>query len=126
MTIIVELKNVTKAYANKTVLDNVSLQVNQEEILALIGPNGSGKSTILKIMAFLENISSGEVKFQDEILSAKNAEKLRMQSTLVFQKTTLFDTSVYENIAYGLKIRKTPKEARDEEVKNALALVKLK
>ena len=109
MTIIVELKNVTKAYANKTVLDNVSLQVNQGEILALIGPNGSGKSTMLKIMAFLENISSGEVKFQDEILSAKNAEKLRMQSTLVFQKTTLFDTSVYDNVAYGLKIRKVPK-----------------
>ena len=125
MTIIVELKNVTKAYANKTILDNVNLQVNQGEILALIGPNGSGKSTILKIMAFLENISSGQVKFQDEILSAKNAEKLRMQSTLVFQKTTLFDTSVYDNVAYGLKIRKAPKTMHGEAVKEALRIVKL-
>jgi molybdopterin-binding protein len=125
MTIIVELINVTKAYVNKTVLDNVSLQVNQGEILALIGPNGSGKSTILKIMAFLENISSGEVKFQNEIVSAKHSEKLRTQSTLVFQKTTLFDTSVYDNVVYGLKIRKMPKNMHGEAVKEALRIVKL-
>jgi ABC-type sugar transport system ATPase subunit len=122
MTILVELKNVTKAYANKTILDNVSLQVNQVEILALIGPNVQ-KSTILKIMAFLESISRRS-KIQEEIVST-NTEKLRMQSTLVFQKTTLFDTSVYDNVAYGLKIRKVSKTLRDEAVKEALRIVKL-
>ena len=86
MTIIVELKNVTKAYANKTVLDNVSLQVNQGEILALIGPNGSGKSTILKIMAFLENISSGEVKFQNETLVPKMLKSFACKALLYFKK----------------------------------------
>jgi tungstate transport system ATP-binding protein len=55
----------------------------------------------------------------------KNIEKIRLQSTLVFQKTTLFSTSVKNNIAYGLKIRKVPKVTRDEEVKKALKLVKL-
>ncbi len=125
MKIAAELKNVTKVYAQKTVLDNVSLQVYEGEILALLGPNGSGKSTILKIMAFLESATSGEVKFKGETVNAKNAEKLRLQSTLVFQKTTLFDMSVYDNVAYGLKVRKVPKKEQDSAIKEALRIVKL-
>ncbi len=125
MTIIAELKKVTKAYGSKKVLDDITLQIHEGEILALIGPNGSGKTTFLKILAFLENPTSGEVKFQDESVNAKNTEKVRLQSTLVFQKTTLFSTSVYNNIAYGLKIRKIPKYERDIEIKKALELVRL-
>ncbi len=125
MTITVELKNLTKVYGNKTVVEAVNLQIHQGEILALLGPNGSGKTTLLKILAFIENPTSGKVTFEGETVNFKNTEKKRMQSTLVFQKTTLFNTSVYNNIAYGLKIRKVPKNARDEEVRNALKLVKL-
>jgi len=125
MTMTAELKGVTKIYGNKTVLDNIDLQVREGETLALLGPNGSGKTTLLKILAFIENPSSGEVKFQGEIVNFKNTEKTRMQSTLVFQKTTLFNTSVYNNIAFGLKVRKMPKNVRDEEVRNALKLVRL-
>jgi molybdopterin-binding protein len=125
MTVTAELKDVTKAYGNKIVLDSVSLQIREGEILALLGPNGSGKTTILKILAFIENPTSGEVKFLDEKVNFKNTEKVRLQSTLVFQKTTLFGTSVYNNIAYGLKLRKVPKETRDREVKKALEIVKL-
>ncbi len=106
-------------------LDNVNLQVNQGEILALLGPNGSGKSTILKILAFLQNATEGEVKFLGETVTVKNAERHRMQSTLVFQKTTLFDASVRDNVAYGLKIRKVPKAELDQAVKEALRIVKL-
>ncbi len=125
MTITVELKNLTKVYGNKTVVEAVNLQIHQGEILALLGPNGSGKTTLLKILAFIENPTSGKVTFEGETVNFKNTEKKRMQSTLVFQKTTLFNTSVYNNIAYGLKIRKVPKNVRDEEVGNALKLVKL-
>ena len=125
MTITAELKNINKIYGTKTVLDNVSLQIHEGEILALLGPNGSGKTTILKILAFIENPTSGEVQFQAETVTPKNTEKVRMRSTLVFQKTTLFNTSVYNNIVYGLKIRKIPKNARDEEIKRVLKLVKL-
>jgi molybdopterin-binding protein len=125
MTITVELKKLTKAYGKKIVLDTVNLQIREGEILALLGPNGSGKSTILKILAFIENPTSGEVLFQSEKVNFKNTEKERMQSTLVFQKTTVFGTSVYNNVAYGLKLRKVPKEKRDKEVKKALELVKL-
>ncbi len=125
MTIIAELNNVTKAYGSKKVLDNVTLQIHEGEILALIGPNGSGKTTLLKILALLENPTSGEVKFQGENVNSKNSEKVRLKSTLVFQKTTVFSTSVFNNVAYGLKIRKVPKVVRAAEVKKALEIVKL-
>jgi len=125
MTITAELKGVTKIFENKTVLDDINLQIRQGETLALLGPNGSGKTTLLKILAFIENPSSGEVKFQGETVDFKNTEKMRMQSTLVFQRTILFSASVYNNIAYGLRVRKVPKNVCDEEVRNALKLVKL-
>ena len=125
MSIIAELKDLTKVFGGKTVLEQINLQIYEGEILALLGPNGSGKTTLLKILAFIENPTSGEVKLQNEMVNLKNVERARMQSTLVFQKTIAFDTSVYNNIAYGLKIRKVSKKARDEEVRNALRMVKL-
>lgn len=125
MTLVAELRNVTKTYGAKTVLNSINLPIHEGEILALLGPNGSGKTTILKILAFIENPTSGEVEFLGEMVNFKKTEKVRLQSTLVFQKTTLFGTSVYNNIAYGLKLRKVPKETRDVEVKKALKLVKL-
>src|SRR4030043_313915 len=125
MTAAAELRNVTKTYGDKTVLDDVNLQVQEGEILALLGPNGSGKTTILKILAFIESPTSGEVKFLGEVVNFKKVEQARLRSTLVFQKTVLFGASVYNNIAYGLKVRKTPKNVIDAEVKNALRLVRL-
>src|SRR3990170_5543487 len=125
MTVTAELKNVTKTFGDKTVLENVNLQILEGEILALLGPNGSGKTTILKILAFIENPTSGEVEFQGASVNFKKAEKMRLQTTLVFQRTVLFSTSVYDNVAYGLKMRKTPKNVIDEEVRNALRIVKL-
>jgi molybdopterin-binding protein len=125
MTVVAELKNVTKTYGDNTVLDDITLQVQEGEILALLGPNGSGKTTILKILAFIESPTNGEVKFLGEAVNFKKVEQTRLQSTLVFQKTVLFGTSVYNNISYGLKVRKTPKNVIDAEVKNALRLVRL-
>jgi tungstate transport system ATP-binding protein len=125
MTVTAKLKDVTKAYGNKLVLDTVNLQIREGEILALLGPNGSGKTTILKILAFIEKPTNGEVEFQGRTVNFKHTEKIRLQSTLVFQKTILFSTSVYNNIAYGLKMRKIPKEVQDREVKKALQLMKL-
>jgi tungstate transport system ATP-binding protein len=125
MTAVAELQNVTKAYGPKIVLDTINLQINEGEILALLGSNGSGKTTMLKILAFIETPTSGEMRFLGEKVNFKNTEKARLQSTLVFQKTTVFSTSVYNNIAYGLKIRKVPRVERDTEVKRVLELVKL-
>lgn len=122
---VAELKDVTKAYGSRLVLDSINLQVQKGEILALLGPNGSGKTTILKILAFIEDPTEGEVKFRGEVVDFKKTEKMRLRSTLVFQRTVLFSTSVYNNIAYGLKVRKTSKKIMDEEVQNALRLVRL-
>jgi len=125
MTVVAELINVSKSYGDKTVLENVNLVVQEGEILALLGPNGSGKTTILKILAFIESPTSGEVKFQGEAVNFKKVEQARWRSTLVFQRTVLFGTSVYNNIAYGLKVRKTRKNVINEEVSKVLRLVRL-
>src|SRR4030065_83841 len=115
MTAAAELRNVTKSYGEKTVLDNINLEGHEGEILALLGPNGSGKTTILKILAFIESPTSGEVEFQGETVNLKKAEKTRLRSTLVFQRTGMFSTSVYNNVAYGLRMRQSTQEEREEE-----------
>lgn len=125
MEAMAELKNVTKTYGDKIVLDSINLKINKGEILALLGPNGSGKTTILKIFSLLEPPTNGEVTISGESVNTKNTERIRMLVTLVFQKTTLFSTSVYNNVSYGLKIRKMPKETCNQAVKKALELVKL-
>ena len=125
MEAMAELKNVTKTYGDKIVLDSINLKINKGEILALLGPNGSGKTTILKIFSLLEPSTNGEVTISGESVNTKNTERIRMLVTLVFQKTTLFSTSVYNNVSYGLKIRKMPKETCNQAVKKALELVKL-
>jgi len=122
---IVELRNVTKVYGNLTAVDGITLQVSEAEILALLGPNGSGKSTLLKILALILQPSTGEVYFQGIQVNERNIEQMRMESTLVFQKTVLFTSSVYDNVAYGLKIRKLPERTIEEEVHKALELVRL-
>ena len=98
---IVELRNVTKVYGNLTAVDGITLQVSEAEILALLGPNGSGKSTLLKMLALILQPSTGEVYFQGVQVNERNIEQMRMESTLVFQKTVLFTSSVYDNVAYG-------------------------
>jgi len=125
MTLIAELKNVTKAFDDKTVLEDINLKINQGEALAFLGPNGSGKTTLLKILAFIEKPTKGEVHFDGRRVANKNLEQMRLESTMVFQKTVLFSTSVYDNVAYGLRIRKTPKSKIDEEISKALKLVRL-
>jgi len=125
MSIVAELRNVTKVFDNKIVLDDINLQIQQGEILALLGPNGSGKTTLLKILAFIEKPSKGMVYFRGEKVTDKNVEQMRMKSTMVFQRTTVFSTTVYSNVAYGLKIRKMPKNKIAEETAKALKLVRL-
>lgn len=125
MTILAELKNVTKIYGKKTVLDDVNMQIKDGEILVLLGPNGSGKTTLLKILAFLEKPSRGEIYFCEKKVTDENVMKMRADCTMVFQKTVLFDATVYDNVAYGLKIRKIPRKEIDERVGKALELVRL-
>jgi len=125
MKTIIELENIIKTYGNITALDRVSLKVRKGEIFTIAGPNGSGKTTMLRIMAFIDTPTSGEVYFDGIKVSNENRGQVRAKCTMVFQKTALFNTSVYKNIAYGLKLRGFPKKEIEERVKDVLGLVKL-
>lgn len=125
MTNTAELRNITKTFDRLKAVDDVSLEIRQGEILALLGPSGSGKTTLLKIMALIEQPTSGEVYFYNEKVNDKNVERLRLDCTMIFQKTTVFNTNVFDNVAYGLRVRKTPKERIQNEAKQALKLVGL-
>ncbi len=120
-----ELTNITHYFGRKTALENVNLQIQEGEIVALLGPNGSGKTTLLKVLAFLLKPSKGEIRFQGQMVTNRNSEKMRLQSAMVFQKTLLFNTTVYGNVAYGLKMRKTRQRTVEEQVTKALRTVKL-
>jgi len=121
----IELKDITKNHGDITALDHVSLKVRQEEIFTIAGPNGSGKTTLLRIMAFIDTPTSGEVHFNGVKVNDENRGQIRTKCTMVFQKTALFNTTVYKNIAYGLKLRGFSKKEIDERVKDVLGLVKL-
>lgn len=122
---LVELRNVTRNYGDVTALDDVSLEIREGEIFTLVGPNGSGKTTMLRIMAALDKPTKGEMYFGGVRVDDSNRGDVRAKSTMVFQKTALFNTTVYKNITYGLKLRGYPKEEIDEMVRDILNLVKL-
>lgn len=125
MSVMVELNNITKKYGTITALNDVSLKIPRGEVFTLMGPNGSGKTTFLKILACIEKPTKGEVYLDGELVGDRNVPKLRLKSTMVFQKTVLFNTTVSNNIAYGLKLRGFSKRAINERVGNVLKLVKL-
>jgi len=103
----------------------VSLKIRSGEILTVIGPNGAGKTTLLRIMAFIERPTRGEMFFGGEKVDEENRDRLRLKSTLVFQRTALFNADVYDNVSYGLRIRGFLKHEIDEKVGEVLELVKL-
>ena len=125
MKSLMNLTNVTKRYRETTALEMVNLSVLEKEIFTILGPNGSGKTTMLKIMASIEEPTSGGVFFEGKRIDNRNRSQARKKCTMVFQKTTLFNTTVYKNVAYGLKLRGYSKKEVDDKTKEALGLVKL-
>ena len=103
-------------------LQSISLNLQGGKIIILLGVNGAGKSTLMRILSGLENADSGIILFNNQGI---NAKALRQVSTLVFQKTAMFSMNVYDNLAYGLKIRKVPKEEIHKKICDALKAVRL-
>lgn len=125
MTPAIQLYRVTKNYQKIEALKSVDLEVSRGEHLTIVGPNGSGKTTLLKIMACLIKPTSGELYFNGIRIDNSNRASYREKGTMVFQQPVLFNTSVYNNMAYGLKVKGLSKTEIDQKVNEALELVKL-
>lgn len=121
---IIHLKNITKSFDDTKVLDNLSLEIKKDEFLTLLGPSGCGKTTMLKILAGFEFADDGEVLFNNKNISILPPYKRELNT--VFQKYALFPhLNVYDNIAFGLKLKKLSKAEIDTKVKGVLKLVSL-
>jgi tungstate transport system ATP-binding protein len=122
---LIELRDIVKRYGEILALDHIDLEVEKEETLAILGPNGAGKTTLLKIIAGIEKPTSGEIYYEGKKITDDYPVFIRQKCTMVFQKTIVFNTTVYKNISYGLKIRGLPKDEIDAKVREALRLVEL-
>lgn len=101
------LHQVSKVYANRQVLEVPDMEIFPGEILALVGPSGAGKSTLLRLLNFLEAPTSGKIEFKGVTFDTGTEMplELRRRVTTVFQRPMLLERSVWDNVAYGLRLR---------------------
>ncbi len=119
---IIEIKGLTKNFEDQQVLKGIDLNIYENEFLTLLGPSGCGKTTTLRILAGFEEPSSGEVLFEG--LNIAKVPPYKREINTVFQKYSLFPfLNVYDNVAFGLKIKKMDPSLIDQKVKNSLKLI---
>ena len=123
-TKVIDLQSICKEYDGETVLDNINLYIRDKEFVTLLGPSGCGKTTTLRIIGGFETPDNGKVLFDGEVINDLPPYKRSINT--VFQKYALFPhLNVYENIAFGLKVKKLGKAEIKEKVENMLKLVNL-
>ncbi len=121
----IDLKNISKEYGGIKVLDNINLYIRKNEFLTLLGPSGCGKTTTLRIIGGFEQPTEGKVIFEGKDITT--LPPYERQINTVFQKYALFPhMNVFDNIAFGLKIKKIAKDEIRGRVKEMLRLVNLK
>ena len=121
----VTYENVVKRFGDFTALHNINLEIEDKEFLVLVGPSGCGKSTALRCLAGLEDITEGIIKIEDRVVNDV-APKDR-DIAMVFQSYALYPhMTVFDNMAFGLKLRKTPKAEIKERVEEAAQLLGIK
>ena len=122
---LITLENIRKEYDGVTVLDNINLYIRKKEFVTLLGPSGCGKTTTLRIIGGFETPDTGRVVFDGQDITGLPAYKRRVNT--VFQKYALFPhLNVQDNIAFGLKLKKMPKDEIARRVDYMLDLVNLK
>ncbi len=121
----IELRNITKSYGgNPPVIENLNLGIKEGSFTVLLGPSGCGKSTILRMIAGLETVTQGDI-FMDGI-SVRDTAPGDRQIAMVFQNYALYPTmTVRENMEFGLKNSKIPKEERDKRIQEISEMVGL-
>ncbi|MDO5445184.1 MAG: ABC transporter ATP-binding protein [Eubacteriales bacterium] len=121
---VIELKNISKSFDGETVLDHIDLDIYDNEFLTLLGPSGCGKTTTLRIIGGFETADEGDVIFMGENISSFPPHKRNVNT--VFQRYALFPhLNVFENVAFPLREKKTPKNEIETKVHEMLDLVAL-
>lgn len=128
MEYIYRVSELYKKYGDKTVLSINQLNVNRSEITAIIGPSGAGKSTLMQILNFIEPPTEGRISFDGKDFSLQNSLKIetRRDMAMVFQKPAVFNSSVFDNITYGLGLRKLPKNIIKQRIDEIVDVIGLK
>lgn len=120
----IELKNIQKIYpgADEATITNANLSIQDKEFIVLVGPSGCGKSTLLRMIAGLEEITDGDLLIDDKEMNSLSPKDRDI--AMVFQNYALYPhMTVFENMAFGLKLRKTPKNEIKERVENAASIL---
>lgn len=119
-----EVRNLTKRFGDKTAVDGVSFSLDDGEFLAIVGPSGCGKTTTLRMLVGLETISGGEVRFGERLVNDVRPRDRNV--AMVFQDYAIFPhLTVYDNIAYGLRSRRAPRQLVSERVPRAAAAFRI-
>ena len=122
---IIDLRNITVSYGDNTILENLNLYINEKEFITLLGPSGCGKTTTLRAIAGFVKVDSGDVIFEGKRINDVPPHKRRVNT--IFQRYALFShLNVYDNIAFGPKLQKMPKQEIRKTVASMLELVNLK
>ncbi|HIZ80222.1 MAG TPA: ABC transporter ATP-binding protein [Candidatus Lachnoclostridium stercorigallinarum] len=118
------IRDAVKNYGSFTALKQVSLDIQPGEFFTLLGPSGCGKTTLLRMIAGFNTVDGGEIRFDDKVIN--NVEAHKRDIGMVFQNYAIFPhLTVAENVAYGLKARKVPKQEIPDRVEKALKLVQI-
>ncbi|MBL4892260.1 MAG: sn-glycerol-3-phosphate ABC transporter ATP-binding protein UgpC [Rhizobiaceae bacterium] len=120
----VSLKNIHKSYGNTEVIHGVDMDIEDGEFIVIVGPSGCGKSTLLRMVAGLETITKGDIFIDNRVVN--DLEPMDRNIAMVFQNYALYPhMNVYDNMAYGLKIAKTPTAEIEERVNRAAKMLQL-
>lgn len=119
------IEDLCKSFGNKEILKSINLEIYRSELFALMGPSGAGKTTLLRILDFLETPTSGSLVFDGVGYSTDSKNIIRRRMSMLFQGPGIFNTSVFNNVAYGLSVRGAEKKTIEQKVFLALERVGL-
>ena len=118
------IKNLEKSFGNNKVINNFNIKIEDGEFIVLVGPSGCGKSTLLRMVSGLESIDKGEIFLDTKLIN--NLIPSKREIAMVFQSYALYPhMNVFENMSFGLKMEKTPKDEINEKVNSAATTLQI-